>query len=153
MPKGKLEELEGAMQKAGFKPALEKIERENEELVRNTLEELGLNEDAAAEDIRNALTKKAEEGDNQLYEFLGIDRSSIDFHKVAQAAREIATESEGFFLKKEYGKQILREREPEALLDYLGYKDVEELLEKEDITESFSALRFTEPDEWMHKTF
>ncbi|HEY4510021.1 MAG TPA: hypothetical protein VJC15_03495 [Candidatus Paceibacterota bacterium] len=153
IPKEKLEELERAMAEKGFEPALEKVEKENEELIRKTLVELGLGEDAAAEEVRNALTKKAEEGDNQLYEFLEIDRNNIDFQKVANAARGIATENEGFFLKKEYGEQILRERKPEALLDYLGYKDIEELLAKEDITEIFSALRFTETDAWMHKTF
>ena len=161
VPKEKLEELEKAMVEAvypegtrrGFEPAVEKVERENEELVRKTLEELGLNEDATAMEVRDALSKKAEEGDNQLYEFLGIDRSGIDFHKVANTAREIATEHEGFFLKKEYGQQILRERPPEGLLHYLGHGTINEVLEKEDITEIFSALRFTETDEWMHKTF
>lgn len=149
----KLEELERVMIEKGFEPALEKVAKENKELIQNALKELGLNEDAAAEEARNALGKKVEEGDNQLYEFWGIDRDNIDFQKVAKAAREIATESEGFFLKKEYGEQILRQREPEALLDYLGYKNVDELLAKEDVTEIFSALRFTETDEWMHKTF
>ncbi len=153
VPKEKLEELESAMTAKGFEPALEKVEKENAELIRKTLVELGLGEDVAAEEVRNALTKKAEEGDNQLYGFLGIDRINIDFQKVADTARGIATENEGFFLKKEYGQQILRERAPEALLDYLGYKDVEELLAKEDITEIFSALRFTETDAWMHETF
>ena len=153
MPKGKLEELERAMQKAGFEPALEKVAKENEELIRNALQELGLNENTTAEEIREALGRKAEEGDSQLYEFLQIDRNKIDFEKVADAAREITTESEGFFLKKELGAEILRKRAPEGILKYLGYKDVGELLTKEDITEIFSALRFTETDEWMHKIF
>ena len=153
VPKEKLEELEKAMTEKGFEPALEKVEKENKELIEQALGEFGLSENAAAQEVRDALTRKAEEGDNQLYEFLGIDRTNIDFQKVAGAAREIATENEGFFLKKEYGEQILREREPEALLDYLGYKSIEELLGKEDITEIFSALRFTETDKWMHKTF
>src|SRR3989344_3600249 len=151
--KGNLEEWERAMQKAGFEPALEKVEQQNEELIARALDDLGLGRGATAEEVVEALGKKAEESDRELYEFLGIDRGSIDFEKVADAARTIAKESEGFFLKKEYGEQILREREPEAILRYLGYKDIDELLKREDITEIFSALRFTETDEWMHKTF
>src|SRR3989338_283225 len=151
--KGNLEELERAMQKAGFEPALEKVEQQNEELIARALDDLGLGRGATAEEVVEALCKKAEESDRELYEFLGIDRGSIDFEKVADAARTIAKESEGFFLKKEYGEQILRERKPEALLQYLGYKDIDELLQKEDVTEIFSALRFTETDGWMHETF
>lgn len=167
VPKEKLEELERTMQKAGFEPAVERVAKENEELIERALEEFGIrsasasrspkatesHSKATADEVREALTRKAEEGDNELYSFLGIDRNNFDFQKVADAARKIATESEGFFLKKEYGEQILRKRKPEALLDYLGYKDVDELLGKESVTEIFSALRFTETDEWMHKTF
>lgn len=151
--KEKLEELERMMAAKGFEAAVEKVARENTQLAERALGEVGLEKDAKAEEVIEALGRKAQQSDNELYEFLGIDRSNIDFEKVAKAAREIATESEGFFLKKEYGEQILREREPEVLLNYLGYKNVDELLAKEDITEIFSALRFTETDEWMHKTF
>lgn len=159
VPKEKLEELERAMIEKGFEPALEKVEKENETLVQHALEELGLSTSSAkatavkAGEVKEALMRKAEEGDEELYRFLGIDRNNIDFHKVARSARDIATESEGFFLKKEYGQQILRERKPEGLLHYLGHSTVNEVLAKEDITEIFSALRFTETDEWMHKTF
>lgn len=97
--------------------------------------------------------KKIGEGEDQLYKYIGISPESIDFQKVADAARDIATESEGFFLKREFGKQILKERPPEATLKFLKYSNVDELLEKEDITEVFSALRFLETNEWMHKTF
>ena len=148
----KLQELEEDMQKAGFEPALAQVEKENNELIQRALEECKVKGETA-EEVREALLKKAKEGDDQLYTFLGIDRNNFDFQKVADAAREIATENKGWFLKKEFGERILREREPEAILDHLGYETIDELLEKEDITEIFSALRFTETQEWMHKTF
>ena len=47
----------------------------------------------------------------------------------------------------------MQERPPQATLDFLKYKTVDELLEKEDITEIFSALRFLETNAWMHETF
>ena len=153
VPKEKLKELERVMMEKGFEPALERVGAENEELIQRGLGDLGLGDKALAEEVYEALARKAEEGDNELYSFLGIDKNNFDFQRVADAARKIATESEGFFLKKEYGARILQEREPEALLNYLGYESVDELLKKEDITDIFSALRFIESQEWMHKTF
>lgn len=153
VPKEKLKELERVMMEKGFEPALERVGAENEELIQRGLGDLGLGDKALAEEVYEALARKAEEGDNELYSFLGIDKNNFDFQKVADTARDIATESEGFFLKKEYGARILQEREPEALLNYLGYESVDELLKKEDITDIFSALRFIESQEWMHKTF
>jgi hypothetical protein len=152
VPKEKLEELEKVMVEKGYEPALEKVAQENEELVQRALQALGV-QDGNAEDVFAALTKKAGEGEDQLYKFLGINPENLDFQKVADSAREIATESTGFFLKKEFGQQILRERPPQATLAFLKYETVDELLEKEDITEIFSALRFLETNEWMHETF
>src|SRR3972149_2898918 len=112
--KEKLEELEKAMTERGFEPAVERVAEENDQLIERALGELGLRREATAEEVMEALSKKVEESDNELYDFLGIDRDNFDFQKVADSAREIATESKGFFLKKEYGEQILRERKPEA---------------------------------------
>lgn len=75
------------------------------------------------------------------------------FDKIVKLARKVANVGEGYFLKREFAKAILLKRQPEKLLSYLGYQSVEELLAKEDVTEIFSALRFVETDEWMHKTF
>lgn len=75
------------------------------------------------------------------------------FDKIVKLARKVANVGEGYFLKREFAKAILLKRPPEKLLSYLGYQTIEELLAKEDVTEIFSALRFVETDEWMHKTF
>ena len=152
VPKEKLEELEKVMGEKGFEPAIEKVGQENDELVQGALQALGV-ESGSVEDVFDALTKKIGEGEDQLYKYIGISPENIDFQKVADAARSIATESNGYFLRKEFGEQILQERPPQATLDFLKYKTVDELLEKEDITEIFSALRFLETNAWMHETF
>ncbi|MBI2098693.1 MAG: hypothetical protein HYT49_03560 [Candidatus Wildermuthbacteria bacterium] len=148
----KLEELEKAMVEKGFEPALEKVAAQNDALAQKALQELGV-ESGNAEEVLVALTKKVGEDEEQLYKFLDISPENLDFQKVADAARAIATQSEGFFLKREFGEQILRQRPPTATLNFLGYKNVDELLEKQDVTEVFSALRFLETNEWMHETF
>lgn len=47
----------------------------------------------------------------------------------------------------------MRKNPPPNIIKALKYKDVEELLKKEDLVEIFAALRFVETNEWMHKTF
>lgn len=84
---------------------------------------------------------------------IGISENDLDFDKIAKAARDIATETKGFFLKKDYAKEILLKRPPENTMRSLGYDSVEKMLEVEDVGDVFSALRFGETDEWMHETF
>ncbi|MEK7510587.1 MAG: hypothetical protein AAB567_03530 [Patescibacteria group bacterium] len=150
--KEKLEELEIAMQKAGFMRVLDGVAKENKELIQKSLEELSVKNEKP-EEIKQALAEKVKKEEDILYSLIGVSRANFDFEKIAKAAREIATESTGFFLKKEYAKEILRQRPPEATMSYLGYTNVEEMLNKEDIGDVFSALRFTQTDEWMHETF
>lgn len=75
------------------------------------------------------------------------------FEKSIVLAKKMVKPQKGFFLKKENIKKILLSRPPERLMEYLNYKDVNSLVEKENLTECFSALRFTETNDWMHKTF
>jgi len=148
----RMEKLEAAMQRLGFEPVLDRVAQENNELIQQSLKQLGV-EGGSAEEIGMALAGQIERDENQLYSFIGISRQNFDFHKIAEAARSITTESEGFFLKKEFGMQILKECPPEATLKFLGHKSVDELLKKEDVGEIFSALRFLETNDWMHETF
>ncbi|OGM90965.1 hypothetical protein A3A20_00060 [Candidatus Wolfebacteria bacterium RIFCSPLOWO2_01_FULL_45_19] len=75
------------------------------------------------------------------------------FGRMAMVALKMVKTNHGHFLRKELIKDILLKRPPPNLLKYLGYNNVEELVLREDLTECFSALRFIESDEWMHKTF
>ncbi|MDP2734983.1 MAG: hypothetical protein Q8P12_02125 [bacterium] len=152
VPQGLLEGLEKAMGKAGFPSALGKVQEENGALIENALKEAG-GDAERAEDVRSALFEQVKAHERELYRYVGISPENFDFAKVAKAARDIGTEEDGFFLKKEYAKEILRKRPPEQTMKYLGYSNVQDLLAKEDVGDLFSALRFTESNEWMHKTF
>ncbi|MEX2008283.1 MAG: hypothetical protein WD850_02265 [Candidatus Spechtbacterales bacterium] len=149
-----LVELDEQMQKAtGVADAIEQVERDVAGRISDRLATLGLPATASAKSIYQALFAQLERNENELYTIIGVSRKDFDFEKVAQAAREIATEDEGFFLKKEYAEKILRKHPPQQTIGYLNYGGVDELLEKEDVGEVFSALRFLESDEWMHETF
>ena len=130
---------------------LDAVQKKNDELVAETQEKLG--GPKTAEAVRSALAKKIEEHENQLYKAVGTTREDFSFERVAATARSLAAEQKGFFLKREFAEEILHERPPESTLKHLGYGNTQELLSREDIGEVFSALRFLESNEWMHKTF
>jgi len=136
--------------------ALDKVIKANEEKVADRLKILGLNQDSKAEEVYTALLKKAEEDsinfsdhfENPSFE----DRNK--YNKVLQIIREkTASSNKGFFLKKEKAREFIKKEPPRNVLAQLGYKSVEELLEKEDLFQIFASLRFIEDRDWMNKTF
>ena len=146
-------------EKTGQKDVLEKIAQENEGFIEKALKEAGITKQSAeatsdvAEAVRDGLFTQIKKNEQELYDYIGISPEVLDFEKIAELARKITTESQGFFLKWEFAEEILKKRPPGATMKYLGYSSVEEMLKNEDIGEIFSALRFTETNEWMHETF
>lgn len=148
-----LEELDRTMaEKVGKTGILERVARENEKIINSTLNALD-SKDRSASHVRSVLRKTILTHERQLIDFLEIIEGKTEFEKASGLAQKIAKVNKGFFLKKKYAEEILKKREPKKLLNYLKLKNVSELIAKHDITESFSALRFVETNEWMHKTF
>ena len=153
VPEERLKKIDEAMVRAGYPPVMDKVEAENKKMIEGVLEKLSLNEGDSASKVRESLFREIEKHEHELFEYTGVSEGDFDFEKVAKAARGISAESEGFFLRKEYAKEILLKRPPENTMRQLSYTSIEEMLEKEDVGDLFSALRFTETDEWMHETF
>ncbi|MEX0877983.1 MAG: hypothetical protein WDZ40_03970 [Candidatus Spechtbacterales bacterium] len=156
------EKLEKDMEDiVGVSGVIESMEKDMDKHTESRLEQFGLSWNSKAEDVIDALTDKADEGEEELYKYIGITRDDVStpqgvkdvFEKIRNTAYQITSEDSGFFLKKEKAEEILRAYPPEGTIEYLGYKNVDELLEKEDVMDVMSALRFTEKDEWMHKAF
>ncbi|MDP3799859.1 MAG: hypothetical protein Q8Q90_00345 [bacterium] len=137
----------------GKKDIIEKVFKENEKIIEETIAKLNTGEDRSADHIRGTLQKKIFQNEKSFLEFLNTVEGSSEFEKAANLSRILANVGKGFFLKKDFIKQIFLKRKPENLLKYLGYAAVEEIFEKENLLEAFSALRFVESNEWMHKTF
>jgi hypothetical protein len=152
--KGILEKLDEEMSAlTGKKDVIKNLENDINSLVSDRLKNMGLTFDSVAEDVIEKLGFKIKESENELYSHIGISRNNFEFAKVKDFAYQITTEKEGFFLKEENAKNILKRRPPKGVLKYLGYSNVDEMLEREDVVEIFSALRFVEDNEWMHETF
>jgi len=139
----------------GKKDVMSKIVEENEAIIRNRLDFLGLGRQLTAKEIFDALISKIEADDAQLFKVLGSPSVllSKDWQRVLEIAQDISDKQKGFFLKQEKAVEFLKNQPPEKILQVLNYKNVDELLEKENIFEIFSALRFVEGNEWLNKIF
>ena len=149
-----LENMESLLcESTGKVNVIEKICKENEKIIEETIIKLNTADDRSADHTRGALQKTIFQNEKSFLEFLNTVEGSNEFEKAANLSRMLANVGKGFFLKKDFIKQIFLKRKPENLLNYLGYTAVEEIFEKENLLEAFSALRFVESNEWMHQTF
>lgn len=148
-----LEERLGAL--TGKKSVMEKIVVENEKIIRDRLDYLGLGRNLTAKQVYDALISKMEADNGKL--FMAFDEPSAvspkDWQKVLEIAWSVCGKPKGFFLKKEKAAEFLRNNPPEKILKALNYKSVDEMLQKEDVFEVFPALRFVEGNEWLNKNF
>ncbi len=151
-------DLERKMEKlTGKSGVMERIVEENETLVGQTLKELGLPEsDQNAKDVHDALIGYIKNIDERLYDFLDkpdLSKMSGRCGKLCETALALAKPSPGFFIKKEKAVEMLEKFPPQSMLDFFSCKTAAELVEKKGLSSVFSALRFTQNTEWMHKFF
>jgi hypothetical protein len=139
------------LESLGHKDALERVWAQNEANLARVLKVLGREE--FDQEAARRLRSLALEHDAELKRFVDGMPGDNDFDKAAALARQVAQVGKGYFLKKQFGADILRKRPPQHLMEFFHYASVEDLLAKHELTEIFSALRFMESDEWMHETF
>ncbi len=139
----------------GKRNVMTRIVNENESEIRERLDFLGLGRKLIAKEIFDALTSKIEADDSQIFKVLGSPSVLVsgDWQRVLEAAKKIAGQPKGLFLKPEKAAEFLQKQPPKKILEILNYKDVNEMLAKEDVFEIFSALRFVEGNEWLNGTF
>lgn len=151
-----IESLETSLAKTTGKVGIIKmIAEENDRLLEEKLNQLGLNKNSSAHEVFDTLISKVESDDVALLNYIGL--MQLDTLSAAQKTvdfvKKLHKPQMGYFLKKEKAKQLLVAEPPKKILAALGYKYVEEMLEKEDLFEVFSALRFLEDSEWQNKVF
>lgn len=148
--------LEADLEKAtGKMGVFQKIVEENDKLLDDRLRVLGLNRNSTAQEVYDTLISKIEADDLAIFKALKIESltHSESAQKVVDFIPKLHAPTKGFFLKYEKAKQLLIAEPPKMILKALGYKYVEEMLEKEDLLEVYSALRFLEDSEWQNKVF
>lgn len=115
--------------------------------------QLGLGPNATGPELYAALIQKVAEHDNHLAAAIGgTDPSDLTemIPLIVKAAEAAPLPKDGWFLKEDKAKDMLRRMPPMAIMDRLGHHLVSQLLEKEDIYELFLALRFAEPPEFLN---
>lgn len=132
-----------------------KIDEENEQLLKDRLSTLGLSEKSPALDVYDALISKIEADDVAILKALGTQKySHVDAsEKIVDLLKKLHPPKRGFFLKLDKARQFLIAEPPQKILKVLGYKSVDELLQKEDLLEVYSALRFLEDQDWLNNKF
>lgn len=146
-----LSDLDKSMAKiTGKKNCLDFVFKENQKLLDKTIDG---DKNSGALEILASFRKIIFDREIKLKNFLEKLPGKNIFEKSVVLARKMVKPQKGFFLKKENIKKILLSRPPRHLMEYLGYKDINSLVGKEDLTECFSALRFIESNDWMHETF
>ncbi len=139
----------------GKRNVLDNLVEENERQVKTSLEKLGVSEDVGAKEVYNALTLKIEEDDKNLSKAMGdpISGKREDCRKVLAMVKGVVDTRKGFFLKEDKAKEFLVSTSPKNVMKYLGYDSATEMLEKEDLYEVFSSLRFLEGGKWLNDVF
>ena len=140
----------------GRTDVIEKIFRENENLVREKLASLGIAPGASAQEVYDALVSKVEADDMHLLKLVG--HASLRGHAASEAVVGFVKSAygglrRGYFLKHAKAREFLINEPPKNIIAALGYRDVHELLAREDLAEVYSALRFLEDSEWQNTVF
>jgi hypothetical protein len=139
----------------GKSKVFEKIVSENEGIISERLMKLGVPLDAKASHIYDAIISKIEADNHFVFESLG--RPSLhnhkDYEKILDIILKVSGKKKGLFIKRERAIEFLKKEPPQKVMNFLGYKSVEEMLEKEDLLEIWSALRFVEGNEWLNNVF
>jgi len=154
--KEKLESLSDEMGEfTGKKGVPERLEEKIAAERQEALKQLGLNGSSSRKEVLAALAQRVELLEEEAKKVLGepamADHAYIQ--KLFNRAVGIAKPKKGFFLKEEKAKELFRQNPPQNILAQLKYSSAEELLEKEDLFEVFSALRFLEDRKWQNEVF
>ncbi|OQX85842.1 MAG: hypothetical protein B6D55_06915, partial [Candidatus Omnitrophica bacterium 4484_70.2] len=104
--------------------------------------------------LHKVLSEKLKKLDEELRTYLNnvCANNRRGLRKILEFAFNLSPFKEGWYLKEEKAREILYSNPPTNIMHSLGYKDVESMLENEDVYEVFSVCRYTESEEWLQYT-
>ncbi len=134
---------------------MEAIMAENEEKMGDRMLRLDVERNAGAKEISDALISKIEADNHIITQALGTPslKKMSDYEGIVEAIKKVKGIERGFFMKKEKAIEFLKKEPPKKILAFLKYDSVDAMLEKEDLFEVMSALRFIEGNEWLNDVF
>jgi hypothetical protein len=114
--------------------------------------QLGVDPAATGPQLYAALIARAHEHDNYLARSIGGRDTTLISEMlplIIKAATAAPLPKEGWFLREDRARDLLRATPPHAVMRRLRYRSVDRLLATEDIYELMLALRFVETAEWL----
>ncbi len=131
------------------------IAKENEEKVNQKLADLGLSRQSTAQQVYQALIERVRKNDKQVFEYFDKPDfgTTAGCQSIIDQVKKLVGDLSGFYLKPEKAKELLRLNPPKNILSNLGYNNIDQMLEKEDVFEIFPALRFVEESRWLNEVF
>ncbi|MFC1700921.1 hypothetical protein ACFLZ0_02190 [Patescibacteria group bacterium] len=139
----------------GKKKVLEEIVLENDEKVKRVLSVFKIN-NPTAQEVYSALIEQAKQTDKCLFDHFQKPSYSTETgcKVLINSVSELTGNLQGFYLKEEKAKEFLKLNPPKNIMASLGYgSSIDRMLEKEDVFEVFSALRFVEDSRWLNDVF
>lgn len=115
---------------------------------------LGLDNSATGPELYQALTQLVCKQDEHLARTLGAHDAESPKELIPLVLRrleQVHMQRSCFSLKYEVAAEMLAKQPPQAMMERLGYKDCQDMLAAEDISELFIAIRFTEGPEWLNQ--
>lgn len=115
--------------------------------------ELGLDNTATAPQIYTALLQRSAADNAALAKLIGAP-DAITLSELIPRLVELVSQANSpkacYALKESVAQELLKKHPPTAIMQRLGYDDVDALLRHEDIGELFVALRFAESPDWLN---
>ncbi|MBC7564701.1 TIGR00730 family Rossman fold protein [Candidatus Saccharibacteria bacterium] len=121
------------------------------------LRQMGLNPAVATgAEVYHGLESRLESDIKRLVKIIGADPDKSEDVQylvpfMVKAANSVTFNRKVFVIKHESAKNLLRKMPPKALMDKLGYDDIDAMFDHEDFSELYTALRFSEGPEWLNK--
>ncbi|MBW3538118.1 hypothetical protein KY386_01335 [Candidatus Parcubacteria bacterium] len=146
-----LRQLEQRTGKTGVDAALVgEIAAKSAERIRR----LGLEPDCSGPELYASLIRLVQRHDEHLARAIGgSDPTSIPemVPLIVGAVQAADLPRDGFFLKTDVARRMLQQMPPLAVMQRLGYRDVDDMLARESIFELFLALRFAQEADWLNR--
>ena len=126
-------------------------------MAHENIRQMGLNPaSVTGEEVYHGLESRVESDIKRLVKIIGADPNKSEDVRylvpfMVDAANRATFNRRVFVIKHESAKRLLRQMPPKALMDKLGYDDIEKMFEHEDFSEVYTALRFSEGPEWLNK--
>lgn len=116
---------------------------------------LGLDsQDTTDKELFHALDRRVQEHNQNLAKSIGSSNDAPIKEivpKLVEAANSVKLPRNCWVLKKSVAKELLREMPPKAMMKHLGYRSIESMFKNENFSEIYTALRFSEGDDWLNQ--